>query len=193
MPKPLAPLEEAPGAEGTTTASIMWATHPRVATMNKKYNNLLATSVVQGIKAKIHSRPAFTMLPQSILGKRSTKAVTRGVLLNQGEGTVPAGATMTTTATASPPSPPASPTSPIQRNSNQSKSRSTMVSKTRASGFDATPLLLKFQGDPTPPKLSSSRWLWSPYPSRGLKASSQTPSTRGRTSNGPPSTTSNDP
>jgi hypothetical protein len=45
------------------TASAMRATHPRVATMNKKYNNPLATSMVQGIKTKIHSRPAFTMLP----------------------------------------------------------------------------------------------------------------------------------
>jgi hypothetical protein len=59
-----------------------------------------------------------------------------------------------------------------------------MVSRTRTGEFDATPLLLKFQGDPTPPKLSTSWWLWSPYPSRGLKASSQTPSTCGRTSSG---------
>jgi hypothetical protein len=43
-----------------------------------------------------------------------------------------------------PPSPPTSPTSPIQRSSNQSESPSTTVSRTRASGFDATPLLLKF-------------------------------------------------
>jgi hypothetical protein len=59
------PLEEAPGAGGTTTASATRATRPCAATMNKKYNNLLATSVVQGIKAKLHSRPAFTTLPQS--------------------------------------------------------------------------------------------------------------------------------
>jgi hypothetical protein len=45
------------------TANTMRATHPRVATMNKKYNNPLATNVVQGIKAKIHSRLAFTTLP----------------------------------------------------------------------------------------------------------------------------------
>jgi hypothetical protein len=33
---------------------------------NKKYNNLcasLATSMVQGLKAKLHPRPAFTTLP----------------------------------------------------------------------------------------------------------------------------------
>jgi hypothetical protein len=121
------------------------------------------------------------------------KAVMRGVLLKQGEGTVPASTMTTTTATASPPSPPTSPTSPIQKNSNQLESPSTTVSRTRASGFDATPLLLKFQGDPTPPKLSTSRWLWSPHSSRGLKALSQTPSTYGRISSGPSSTTSKDP
>jgi hypothetical protein len=38
--------------------------------MNKKYNNLLATSMVQGIKAKLHSRPAFVMLPQSNLKQK---------------------------------------------------------------------------------------------------------------------------
>jgi hypothetical protein len=92
-----------------------------------------------------------------------------------------------------PPSPPASPTSPIQRTSNQSESQSTMVSKIHASGFNTTLLLSKFQGDPTPPKLFTSRWLWSPHPSRGLKASSQTPSTHGGTSNGPSSTISMDP
>jgi hypothetical protein len=70
---------------------------PRMATMNKKYNNLLTTSVVQGIKAKIHSRPTSMTLPRSTSGRRSTKAVTRGVLLKQGEGIVPAGATTTTT------------------------------------------------------------------------------------------------
>jgi CTP:molybdopterin cytidylyltransferase MocA len=59
----VAPPEEAPGAGGRTTASAMRATHPCVATMNKKYNNPLATSVVQGIKAKIHSRPTFMTLP----------------------------------------------------------------------------------------------------------------------------------
>jgi hypothetical protein len=34
--------------------------------MNKKYNNLLAnlaTNMAQGLKAKLHSRPAYTMLP----------------------------------------------------------------------------------------------------------------------------------
>jgi hypothetical protein len=37
-----------------------------MAMLNKKYNNLLAnlaTSVAQGLKAKLNSRPAFTMLP----------------------------------------------------------------------------------------------------------------------------------
>jgi hypothetical protein len=39
--------------------------------MNKKYNNLLAnlaTSMVQGLKAKLHSRLAFTTLPRSTSG-----------------------------------------------------------------------------------------------------------------------------
>jgi hypothetical protein len=189
----VAPLEEALGAGGTTTASAARATHPRVATMNKKYNKPLTTSMGQGIKAKIHSRPTFTMLPRSTIGRRSMKAAMRDLLLKRGEGTVPAGATTTTTVTTSLPSPPASPTSPIQRTSNQSESPSTTVSRTCASGFDATPLPLKFQEDPTTPKLSTSRWLWSPHPSRGLKASSQTLSTRGRTSSGPSSTTSRDP
>jgi hypothetical protein len=34
--------------------------------MNKKYNNLLAnlaTNMLQGLKAKLHSRHAFTTLP----------------------------------------------------------------------------------------------------------------------------------
>jgi hypothetical protein len=140
----VAPSEEAPGAGGTTTASAMRATHTRAATMNKKYNNPLTTSVVQAIKAKIHTRPAFTTLPRSTSGRRSMKAATRGLLLKQGEGTVPAGAMTMTTGTASLPSPPTSSTNPIRRSSNQSESPSTMVSRTRASGFDATPLLLKF-------------------------------------------------
>jgi ABC-type sugar transport system substrate-binding protein len=66
MAKPLqlvAPPQEALEARGTTTARAMRATHPRVATMNKRYNNPLTTSVVQGIKAKMHSRLAFTMPP----------------------------------------------------------------------------------------------------------------------------------
>jgi hypothetical protein len=41
---------------------------------------------------------------------------------------------------------------------------------------------IKVSGDPTSPKLSTSQWVWSPRPSRGLKASCQTPLTRGRTS-----------
>jgi hypothetical protein len=98
-----------------------------------------------------------------------------------------------TTATVSPPSPPASPTSPTPRTSNHSESPSMMISRTHASGFVVTPSPLKFQGYPTPQKLSTSRWLWSLHPSRGLKASSQNPSTRGRTSSGLSSTTSRDP
>jgi hypothetical protein len=103
------------------------------------------------------------------------------------------GTTTMTTATVSPPSPPASPTSPTPRTSNHSESPSMMISRTHASGFVVTPSPLKFQGYPTPQKLSTSRWLWSLHPSRGLKASSQNPSTRGRTSSGLSSTTSRDP
>jgi hypothetical protein len=161
--------------------------------MNKKYNNPLATSMVQGITTKIHSRTTFTTPPRSTSSRRSMKAVKRGFSLKRGAGTVPAGATTTTTVIASPPSPLASPTSPIQRTSNRSESPSTTISRTRASGFDATTLLSKFQGDPTPPKFSTSRWFCSLHPSRGLKSSSQTPSTCRRTSGGPSSTTSRDP
>jgi hypothetical protein len=75
--------------------------------MNKKYNNLLATSVGQGIKAKIHSRPTFMTLPRSTSGRRSMKSVMRGSSLKQGEGTIPASATMIMIETASPPSQPA--------------------------------------------------------------------------------------
>jgi hypothetical protein len=69
----VAPLEEAPGTEGTTVASTTRATSPCVATLKKKYNNLLAniaTSMAQDLKAKLHSRLAFTTLPQSTLGRR---------------------------------------------------------------------------------------------------------------------------
>jgi hypothetical protein len=45
-----------------------------MATMNKKYNNPLATSVGQGITAMIQSRPTSTMLLRSTLGRRSMKA-----------------------------------------------------------------------------------------------------------------------
>jgi hypothetical protein len=44
----------------------MRATSLHVATLNKKYNNLLtnlATTMAQGLKAKLHSRLAFTTLP----------------------------------------------------------------------------------------------------------------------------------
>jgi hypothetical protein len=128
-----------PGAGGMKTASETRATRSHAVTMNKNYNNLLVTSMVQGIKAKIHSRPAFTTLPQSTLGRRSMKAATCGVLSKQGEGPIPARTTVMTTATASLPSPPTSPTNPIPRSSNQSGSPSTMVSRTHANGFDATP------------------------------------------------------
>jgi hypothetical protein len=75
----------------------------------------------------------FTATPRSTSDGRSMMAATRGLSLKRREGTVLAGATMTTT-------------NPIQRTSNQLESPSTMVSRTHASGFDATPLLLKFQG-----------------------------------------------
>jgi hypothetical protein len=143
-----------------SAVNAMRATHPCVAMMNKKYNNLLAnfaTSVAQGLKAKPHSRPAYMTLPQSTSGRRSVTAMTRSVLSKQGEGTVLAGATMMMTVTASPPSPPTSPTNPIQRSLNQSESQSMTVSRTCANGFDATLLLLKFQGDPNPPKLCTFR------------------------------------
>jgi hypothetical protein len=74
-----------------------------MATMNKKYSNPLATSVVQGIKAKIHSRPTFMTLPRSTLGRRSMKAAKHGMLLKPGEGTVLAGATTMMIAASSPP------------------------------------------------------------------------------------------
>jgi hypothetical protein len=119
---------------------------------------------------KTQSRPTSMMLPRSTSGRKSIRAATRGLLLKQGKGTVQAGTTTTTIATASPPSPPASPTSPTLRTSNQSESSSMTISKTRASGFVAIRLPLKFQRDPTLQKLSTSRWLWSPRPSRGLKS-----------------------
>jgi hypothetical protein len=106
-----------------------------VATLNKKYNNLLAnlaTSVAQGLKAKLHPRPAFTTLARSISGRRSMMAVTRGASLRQGEGTVLKGTTTTTTMTASPPSPPTSLKNPILRIFNQSESPSMTASRTHA-------------------------------------------------------------
>jgi hypothetical protein len=177
----VAPLEEATGAGGTTTASAMRATRPRVAIMKKKYNNPLATSVGQSTTAKIQSRSTSMRLPQSTSGRKSTRTTTRGLLLKRGEGTILSGPTMMMTATASLPSPPTSPTSPTPKTSNQLESPSMTVSRTRAIGFVATPSPLKFQRDPTLQKLSTSRWLWSPHPSRGLKASSQTRLTHGRT------------
>jgi Asp/Glu/hydantoin racemase len=51
-----------------------------VVTTNKKYNNLLATSVGQGIMARIHWRPTFTTPPmielkQKINEGRDTRLV----------------------------------------------------------------------------------------------------------------------
>jgi hypothetical protein len=66
------PSGEALEIRGTTIASATRVTSPLVAMLNKKYNNLLAylaTSVAQGLKAKLHPRPAFTTLPRSILGE----------------------------------------------------------------------------------------------------------------------------
>jgi hypothetical protein len=58
------PPEETLVAGGTITASAIRATRSCVATMNKKYNNPLATSVVQGIKTK-----TFMTLPRSTSGR----------------------------------------------------------------------------------------------------------------------------
>jgi hypothetical protein len=66
----VAPLEEATRVGGTTTACAMRAICLRVATMNKKYNNLPATSGGQGRTAKIHLRPTSMMLPWSTSGKK---------------------------------------------------------------------------------------------------------------------------
>jgi ribose 5-phosphate isomerase RpiB len=70
MAKPrrlVAPSEEALGAGGTTTASAARATRPRVATMNKKYNNPLAISVGQRhqgqdpLEAILHDAPTINL------------------------------------------------------------------------------------------------------------------------------------
>jgi hypothetical protein len=55
------------------------------------------------------------MLTRLTSKRKSIRAVTRGLLLKRGEGTIPAGTTTMTTATASPPSPLASPTSPTPK------------------------------------------------------------------------------
>jgi hypothetical protein len=50
----ITPPEEAPGTGEATVTGATRATGPRVAMLNKKYNNLLAklaTSVAQGLKA----------------------------------------------------------------------------------------------------------------------------------------------
>jgi hypothetical protein len=83
-----------PGNRRNDSATVMRATSPCVATLNKKYNNLSPTSQPTSLK------------------------------------------------------------NPIPRSLNQSGSPSTTASKTRASGSDATPLPSRFQGDPTPAKLS---------------------------------------
>jgi hypothetical protein len=115
------------------------------------------TNMVEGLKAKLHSRLAFTTLPRSTLGRRSMVAATRGVLSKQGEGTVLTGTTTMMTMTVSPPSPPTSPTNPIPTSSNKSESPSTTVSRTRTSGSDATPWPSRFQEDPTLAKISTFR------------------------------------
>jgi hypothetical protein len=156
----VAPPEEASGTGGTTIASATRATSSHVAMSSKKYNNLLtylATSMTQGLKAKLHPQPAFTTLPRSISGRRSMMAVTHGASLRQEEGTVLTGTTTTMKTTASPPSPPTSLKNPIPRILNQLKSPSMTASRTRASGSDATPLPSRSQGDPTPLKHSTSR------------------------------------
>ncbi|RLN16083.1 hypothetical protein C2845_PM02G16510 [Panicum miliaceum] len=100
----VAPLEEDKDIRGTTIASatrtiqlamaIPRASSPRVATWNKSCNNPLAhlaTGAMQGLKAKLHPRPASKTLPRSILGRRSMMAATRGASSRHGEGTVPTG------------------------------------------------------------------------------------------------------
>jgi hypothetical protein len=118
--------EEIPRTGGTTVTSATRATSARVATRNKKYSNLLAnlaTSMPQGLKARLHSRPAFTTLLRSTSERRSMMAVTCNILSKQGEGTVPTSTTMMKTMTASPPSPPTTPKNPIPRSLNQSESQ----------------------------------------------------------------------
>jgi hypothetical protein len=82
---------------------------------------------------------------------------TRGASSRQEEGIVPTGTTTMTIPTISPPSPPTSPRNPTPRILNYSRPPIMMASKTRANGFDATPLLSRSQGDPTPPRNSTSR------------------------------------
>ena len=57
-----------------------------------------------------------------------------------------------------------------------------MVSKTLLNGYDYTRPLLVLQGDTPTPRSSTSRWPWSPHPSRGSKAWRASQSTRRRTS-----------
>jgi hypothetical protein len=90
------------------------------------------------LKASLHNAPTID------LRQKINDATICGVLSKLGEGTVLASATMMTIVTASPPSPPTSPTNPIQTSSKQLESPSTTVSRTRASGFDANLLILKF-------------------------------------------------
>jgi hypothetical protein len=147
-------LEEAPGTGGMTITSATRARSPRVATSSRRYNNPLARLAIgatQGLMAKLHPSPAFTTFPRLILGRRSMMAVTRSASSRQGERPIPKGTTMRMTTNASPPSPPTSLGNPTQRILNQSGSPSMTASKTRANGFDATPLPLRSQGDPNPP------------------------------------------
>jgi hypothetical protein len=97
-----------PGYRRKTITSATRASSPCVATSNKRCSNPLnhlATGAIQGLKAKLHPRPASRTLPRSILGRRSMMAATRGASSRKGEGTVPTGTTMMTITTASPPSP----------------------------------------------------------------------------------------
>jgi hypothetical protein len=144
-------------------------------------------------QAKLHLRLGFTTLPRLILGRRSIMAETRGASSRQGEGTIPTGTTMMMITTASLPLPPTSLRNPTPRILNQSGSPSMTASKTRANGFDATPLPSRSPEDPTLPRHSISWWPRNPRPSLSSKASNQTPSTPGRISSRPLLTTSRDP
>jgi hypothetical protein len=94
-----APLEEALGTGGMTITSATRASSLCVSTSSKTYNNPLAnlaTGVTQGLKAKLNPRPAFRMLPRSILDKRSMMAAMCGASLRHGERNIPTGTMMMT-------------------------------------------------------------------------------------------------
>jgi hypothetical protein len=148
--------EEAPGTGGMTVASATRATSPRMATLNKKYNNLLAnlaTSMAQGLKAKPHPRPAFTTLARSISGRRSMTACIIKARRrdhpdryhdDDNNDRFPSFTSNITEKS-------------YPKELNQSESPSMTASRTRTSGSDATPLPSRSQGDPTPQKHSTSR------------------------------------